>query len=100
VPLTERRWEDYEAFGARSPAIKPRDLIIDRVAERLAPGFMREAMRRARVITRDGRNAANAAPPPRGPPASLSGQCRSIRLRHSRAASTGIADVETHPDRS
>jgi transposase-like protein len=54
--LTERLWEEYEAFATRDlSAIKPLYLFIDGVAERLTPGFKREAVLCAWAITWDGR---------------------------------------------
>ena len=54
--LTERLWAEYEAFATRDlGAIKPLYLFIDGVAERLTPGFKREAVLCAWAITWDGR---------------------------------------------
>lgn len=54
--LTERLWSEYEAFATRDLSeIRPLYLFIDGIAERLTPGFQREAVLCAWAITWDGR---------------------------------------------
>lgn len=54
--LTERLWAEYEAFATRDLSeIRPLYLFIDGIAERLTPGFQREAVLCAWAITWDGR---------------------------------------------
>ena len=54
--LTERLWEEYEAFATRELSeINPLYLFIDGIAERLTPGFKREAVLCAWAITWEGR---------------------------------------------
>ena len=54
--LTERLWEEYEAFATRDlTEINPLYLFIDGIAERLTPGFKREAVLCAWAITWEGR---------------------------------------------
>lgn len=50
--LTERLWEEYEAFATRDLSdVKPLYLFLDGLAERLTPGFKREAVLCAWAIT-------------------------------------------------
>ncbi|MFC1492199.1 IS256 family transposase, partial [Nitrospinota bacterium] len=54
--LTERLWEEYEAFATRDLSdIQPLYLFLDGLAERLTPGFKREAVLCAWCITWEGR---------------------------------------------
>lgn len=54
--VTERLWEEYEAFATRDLSdIRPLYLFLDGIAERLTPGFKREAVLCAWAIGWSGR---------------------------------------------
>lgn len=54
--ITERLWEEYEAFATRDLSdIRPLYLFLDGIAERLTPGFKREAVLCAWALTWEGR---------------------------------------------
>ena len=54
--LTERLWEEYEAFATRDLSeIKPLYLFLDGLSARLTPGYKREAVLVAWCITWEGR---------------------------------------------
>lgn len=54
--LTERIWEEYEAFATRDLSwVKPLYLFIDGIAQRLTPGYKREAVLAAWAYTWEGK---------------------------------------------